>query len=302
MLDKNISRKRFYAQLDAIGKDAFEIGIKDPSCGSMYRGQLSLKQIESRFKHLQHRNAQGDHIYVRPYLEPAVVLIDDLTVEAVRRLGEDGVNPACIVLTSPNNYQAWIKIAKRGIDPALMTIIGGYLATQYNGDQGSKDFRHLGRAAGFTNRKEEHRLDDGMYPYVLLMESSGAIAERAKELIRQAIVIQENQRQEQRKRKQAYVLKAGEGLDAVTILFQKGMEFMMKRHQDIDMSRAEAAVVVHLLKGGYSADHIRAVMESSASIMARKKGHVEDYVNRTVAWAEKAANVTVVDDKQSLRA
>ena len=122
---------------------------------------------------LRHQNRDGRNIYVRPKGEHNLSLVDDLSADKIGAMKVAGFPPALVVQTSPGNYQAWVK------HPALLskevsTAAARKLAEQFGGDLGAADWRHFGRLAGFTNRKEKYRSDDGLYPFVLLSEHSGS--------------------------------------------------------------------------------------------------------------------------------
>jgi RepB DNA-primase from phage plasmid len=48
---------------------------------------------------------------------------------------------------------------------------------------GSADWRHFGRLAGFTNRKQKHQQPDGFFPFVKLLEASGEVYPQAKAFV-----------------------------------------------------------------------------------------------------------------------
>src|SRR5206468_848786 len=62
---------------------------------------------------------------------------------------------------------------------SLSTAVAKSLAQKFHGDLGSADWRHFGRLAGFTNRKEKYRQPDGDFPYVRLREASGSTYAKA---------------------------------------------------------------------------------------------------------------------------
>jgi hypothetical protein len=97
---------------------------------------------------------------------------------------ETGFAPAVVIETSPNNFQAWLQHG-RVLEKDLSTASAKALARRFNGDQGSADWRHFGRLAGFTNRKEKHRQPDGYFPYVRLIEAPGTEYPEAKRFLRQ---------------------------------------------------------------------------------------------------------------------
>src|SRR5947207_214603 len=90
----------------------------------------------------------------------------------------EGFVPAVLVETSPCNFQAWLNHGKE-LERSLSTAVAKTLAARFHGDLGSADWRHFGRLAGYTNRKEKYRHPDGHFPYVLLLESTGCTYAKA---------------------------------------------------------------------------------------------------------------------------
>lgn len=82
----------------------------------------------------------------------------------------EGYTPALVVETSPGNFQAWLNHGQI-LPQRLSTLAARALAEKFGGDKGAADWRHFGRLAGFTNRKEKYRSPNGNYPYVRVNES-----------------------------------------------------------------------------------------------------------------------------------
>ena len=61
----------------------------------------------------------------------------------------------------------------------LSTLAARLLASHFGGDLASADWRHYGRLAGFTNRKDKYRKTDGTFPYVRLHEATGVVYSKA---------------------------------------------------------------------------------------------------------------------------
>src|SRR5262249_3518392 len=70
------------------------------------------------------------------------------------------------------NFQAWLNHG-RVLSQRLSSAAARALAERFGGDLGSADWRHYGRLAGFTNRKEKHRQEDGRFPFVRLIHAGG---------------------------------------------------------------------------------------------------------------------------------
>jgi len=106
-------------------------------------------------------------------------LIDDLTVEAIDRMKAEGFEPAVVVETSPNNFQAWLNHG-RVLEAAMSTRAAKELAERFGGDPSSADWRHFGRLAGFTNPKRERQLPSGLRPFVRLRSAAGRVYSRPR--------------------------------------------------------------------------------------------------------------------------
>ncbi len=124
-------------QLRAMGCERFGIGIKRDAGEMILREGQGAMEISEAIKWLRHENAKGAHIYVRPAGAHSLSLLDDLSAEAIERMKVEGFEPAVVVETSPNNFQAWLnhgqaasrKIWGRSIEcrlEALRTLGGIY--------------------------------------------------------------------------------------------------------------------------------------------------------------------------------
>jgi len=273
--------------LGALGADRFEFGIKNEVEQRMERRCWTPAEAMEHISWLKHRNATGHHIYLRPDVVEAVILIDDLTLPALRRMDEDDVVSLCVVETSPLNFQSWVRVSNEPLEPELATCLGEVLAQRYGGDCGSKDFRHLGRAVGFTNVKPEHVQKNGYYPFTKLVECRGKSTPRADELIDEAKKLQQEKETERRAmRDRLAPLPTTACSEDPTEYFQKAVSHTYKRYGvKTDGSRADAAAARRMIREGFSRDDIELAMLNDYNIHARRKGHVEDYVRRTINWA-----------------
>ena len=97
---------------------------------------------------------------------------------------DTGYTPACVVETSPGNFQAWLKHAWT-LTAQEGTVAAKILAERFGGDPNSADWRHFGRLAGFTNPKPQYRLPNGLFPYSQLKFalSKGVIYEKTHEVL-----------------------------------------------------------------------------------------------------------------------
>ncbi len=72
------------------------------------------------------------------------------------------------------------------VEASVRTVIARSAAKAFGGDLNSAGSDHYGRLAGFTNPKAEHRMSEGLAPFVRLREWSGQVMARAREVLAQA--------------------------------------------------------------------------------------------------------------------
>jgi hypothetical protein len=169
-------------QLRAMGSERFELGIRRDTGEMILREGQGAIEIEEAIKWLRHENAKGAHIYVRPAGLHALSLIDDLSAEAIERMKAEGFEPAVVVETSPNNFQAWLNHGQV-LEAAMSTRAAKVLVERFGGDPSSADWRHFGRLAGFTNPKRERQLPSGMRPFARLRSATGRVYSQAAEFV-----------------------------------------------------------------------------------------------------------------------
>jgi hypothetical protein len=104
-----------------------------------------------------------------------------------------------VVETSPGNFQEWLKHPER-LPKDLGTATARALPEQFGGDTGAADWRHVGRLAGFTNRK--HKYVDpatGRYAFVRIVEATGKVYPEADRFLSGVQSQLENEREEQQR-------------------------------------------------------------------------------------------------------
>src|SRR6266849_5863017 len=168
----------------AMRASAFEVGLFDPTAahGAMLPRVWDLDTLLRSVSWLRLKNLEGRNIYIRPSGEHALSLIDDASAQAIELMKSEGFAPAVVLETSPGNFQAWLCHGQI-LPKHLSTFAARLLASCFGGDPASTDWRHYGRLAGFTNRKDKYRRTDGTFPYVRLHEASGMVYARADEFL-----------------------------------------------------------------------------------------------------------------------
>ncbi len=169
-------------QLRAMGCERFDLGLRRDAGEMILREGQGAFEVEATIKWLRHENAKGAHIYIRPGGIHGLSLIDDLTVEAIDRMKAEGFEPAVVVETSPNNFQAWLNHG-RVLEAAMSTRAAKELVERFGGDPSSANWRHFGRLAGFTNPKRERQLPSGLRPFVRLRSAAGRVYSKAAEFL-----------------------------------------------------------------------------------------------------------------------
>jgi len=176
-------------QLAAMGAERYDVGVYDRWNDAMLlRREWTPAQVEAAVGWFKGMNAQGRDIYIRPTGSSGLYLIDDVPAATVERMRAEGYTPAAVVETSPGNLQAWVRVSDTPLSTEEGTAVTRDLAARYGGDMSSANWRHMGRLAGFTNRKEEHTQPDGRHPYAKLHHAEGARAPEATAILARAQV------------------------------------------------------------------------------------------------------------------
>src|SRR5271154_5289592 len=131
--------RRVATQLRAMSCERFDLGIRRDAGEMILREGQGAIEIEESIKWLRHENGKGAHIYIRPAGTHSLSLIDDLTADAIERMKADGFEPAVVVETSPNNFQAWVNHGQV-LEAELSTRAAKELAEHFGGDPSSADW------------------------------------------------------------------------------------------------------------------------------------------------------------------
>jgi hypothetical protein len=152
-MSASITRSAVRKQLSAMGCELFEIGVLYQDARMLLRTGWNVDRIDTALGWLRRENARGAHVFVRPCGGSALSLIDDLSAAAIAEIKEMGFEPALIVETSVQNFQAWLNHGRILADHFVSTQAAKELARRFGGDPSSADWRHFGRLAGFYESK-----------------------------------------------------------------------------------------------------------------------------------------------------
>jgi hypothetical protein len=243
-------------------------------------------EIEMAIKWLRHENGKGAHIYIRPAGTHSLSLIDDLSAEVIERMKAEGFEPAVVVETSPNNFQAWLNHGQV-LEATMSTRAAKQLAERFGGDPSSADWRHFGRLAGFTNPKPERQLPSGMRPFARLRSAKGRVYSNAAEFLghisedeqyRREVVKSEQPHRRKRRSKERVEVKALK-------------EFYDDAVYAGDLHRADMAWAKHAVGCGLTLEQIKAELLNGREL-SKKGDHQRqvDYVTRTAEKALRTLN------------
>jgi hypothetical protein len=276
-----ITHSQVRRQLAAMACDSFDVGILRRDGRMLLREEWTLRQIEQAIQRLRRENARGAHIFVRPHGVHAFSLVDDLSVDAIARMTEAGYQPALVVETSPQNFQAWLK-HKRTLDHNMSTSAAKELATRFGGDLSSADWRHFGRLAGFTNPKAERVLPNGLAPYVHVRQCEGATYDAAHAFLEEVISIADKARGERAARA---TYRSTPNESPVRPL----AEFHGDGRYHGDLHRADMAWALHAASRGLSERQIRHEILHARNLS--KKGRIRRQFSYAERTAIKAINI-----------
>ncbi len=280
-----------HQQIAAMGDQVFEVGLFKPSAADEGRAVMIPRTWDRdtlirSIPWLRLQNADGRNIYVRPKGEHDLSLVDDLSGEAVRRMKATGFHPAAVVETSPGNFQAWLK-HPRQLPRELSTMAARTLAERFGGDRGAADWRHFGRLSGFTNRKGKYMGEGGLFPFVRLIEASGAAYREGEKLIGAIATQRETElrtKELQRRPPNSRPRDCSKSIE----------EFRSNPRYGGDDTRVDLAFAIYALSHGSSDDQV------AAAICSRDLSHKGDekrqsqYVDRTIAKARKVTESVYV--------
>ncbi|RZD14158.1 MAG: hypothetical protein EVJ47_07970 [Candidatus Acidulodesulfobacterium ferriphilum] len=147
----------------------------------------TIKTYSKSLSYLKYLNVAGYNIFLflcRQTGGATDILLDDITNQGVKRLYNDGFEPLYYLETSPDNFQAIIKLSDSPVDNMdILTFISRQLAETYDADINSSDIRHFFRIAGFVNRKLKYRNEKGLYPFVEFFVGIGKTCKKGQEYI-----------------------------------------------------------------------------------------------------------------------
>jgi len=267
-----------------MGCERFQIGVREPVVARMILRHWSREELLQNLPWLKAQNAQGCDIYIVPNEPSGLVLLDDLTLGRVQALSGQGLFPCCVALTSPENYQAWVRLTAEPLDPPVLKEAVKRLTLAFHGDRSSVGWKHFGRLAGFQNKKPKHKDKHGKSPWVLLYDAQGGVAPSGQDIVQQV--------RESLLHAPSHIPKSfGETISAdgpdPAERFRQGV----RKLQDVygghfDASIADFKIARAMAKEGFTHREIsEAMRQASPGIEVRKVGRVAAYIELTTTNA-----------------
>ena len=275
-MSSDITRSQVRRQLAAMACDYFDVGILRPDGRMLLREKWTLGQIEQAIQRFKFENARGAHIFIRPHGIHALSLIDDLSVEAIARMTNAGFQPALVVETSPRNFQVWLNHG-RTLDRNMSSLAAKELAKRFDGDLSSADWRHFGRLAGFTNRKPERLLQNGLPPFVRTRQREDRVYDAARVFLEEVKSLADKAAAQNTNWTTVQPTANGNPIRSLP-------EFHREARYDGDLHRAEMAWALHAASRGLSEQQIRDEILHCRDLS--KKGRIQRQLN----YAERTAN------------
>lgn len=288
MPSSDITPRVIAQQIEALDHPKYEIGVFDPRADRMLIRTWSKEKLAepATIGYLRAQNSHGCHIYIRPLAPHPYTLIDDLKTEAVEALSNSGLSPTLVLQTSPGNHQVWLRNA--GVMPnELATGVAKELAAITGGDPGSADWRHFGRLAGFTNRKDKYKQPDGRYPFVRLVRTNpGHVYAQAEQLVARVAASQLAALEAQKAAREEW-----QKLPPKSRHTKSQLTIEDFRHSDKykgDGHRIDLAYAAYALGHGIPAVEVMQQLRSRDLSHKGNERRQLDYVERTIAKAREA--------------
>jgi len=199
-----------------------------------------------------------------------VVLIDDIQdIETFKR------RDFFLLWNTSNKYQAAF-LLDRGVTAEEVMKIQRMLIQVYGGDLGALGASHNKKLPGFYNTKYPES------PYMQIHHVGTRVLD-ARHILEK---YKEKEKQEEKKPQQHILTtseQTTEQLQETSKVIKTWQDYFRKTQ---NKSRADIAYTVYLVDRGYTDEQIKqALLLESQDIEVRKKGHLEDYLRRTLKAA-----------------
>lgn len=300
----NILAQAFEIYNSAIGADRYRItAIKDID-GSRKAWTLgkergivsdgfSAEEIRDKLPFLHDLDNRGENLYFTPISEKTNhILIDDLSKETLDKMREDGYQPAIVMETSPDNFQAIINIPK--IDAQYNHQVANRLMKVLNekyGDPKISGVIHPHQMPAAHNHKEKHRLPNGLYPEVRIVEAAGGVCQKTRETAAvfhdKALKNELLREKKMQERAMSYGDMPGNTINAY---FDHTRNILAHVRGPVNWNQVDSMAALRLYATGHDLSSIQSAIEAGAPQIRpeeMKDSHKwPDYAKRTINYVE----------------
>ena len=234
------------------------------------------------------------NVFITP-LDPDkhYVLIDDLNVNTLRQLKDDGYVPNMVHQSSTLSIQAVIVLPKDKVDKDVGNAFFKDVNTQY-GDVSIRGFIHPFRAVGFRNVKPKHKDQaTGHFPAVRLMERIQGLCSKALEACRAialatAALAPGSAPAPSRKTLERHIFDLAPcDVDDSTAAYAARFYTWCEDRWggNVDWSRADWMLIQRMQKAGHSAELIGATVQACSPGLDERHADRQRYVSATMTVA-----------------
>ena len=210
------------------------------------------------------------------------ILVDDLTLDNLKQLKEDGYRPSCVIESSPGNFQAILTVPKAGDNADSDREAANKLTKRLNehyGDPKLSGAVHAHRLPPFGNFKLKHRREDGSYPSTRLFEAEGGLCQKALEELQGILKEVQNQKKITALIQKVELLASdSEGANDPDGAYWKHYEDVARHFGGaMDYSQVDGMIGIRMRVTGYTASQIEDALERNAPEMRQKNMTMEEF-------------------------
>lgn len=280
----NASEYRITCMSRIEGRPSFNLGKNQDGTEKTFTKQ----EVEGKISELRARNAQGYDIYLTPMDKNFhYIVIDDIKSENIQKV-KDECNPCLIQSSSNDNFQAIIKVVKKGHPDEQK--IANKLVVSLNEKYGDPKFSgvvHPFRMAGFSNKKA------GRNNFItrVIENFTGIVSNVFDEFLNSFRVSKPVESNMQKYEREFAVVKPTSGSELekeFNSLFNRYVKLAKSKGWTRDDSTIDFNVAKDLLKK-YSREDVCEALKSSPNLEVRHS-NIDEYINNTVNKAVDSMN------------
>ena len=277
-------REQIQQILDLYGSiELYSLNYKKGKFQLYLHGKRAFSDVDDlpwkKIQQLQQK--EGENILFAPAKNDQIraVFIDDIPAEKISELPQGSI----AIQTSKNKFQAHIPLSKP-VSEEEAADIQKTLVNVYNGDISSTDVYHLRRLPGFRNWKYQEPFFSGIAYVQTEGKTLDVVLANAKQTQRQFKTWKKQVNEYWQNNDPRVQEEAQEIINTLSGKWDTLYE------QKQDPSAADFSWCLACFQRGYDPQAIAvALLEVSRDLATRKQGHIQDYVERTVAKAQQLA-------------